>query len=178
MSPDSPSRLDPPPRSLDRAAFVARFGGIYEHSAWIAEALFERGLTAAEDSAEGLQAAMAALVEAAGREAKLALLRAHPDLAGKLAVAGALTADSTAEQAGAGLDRCSPEEFERFQALNARYRARFGFPFILAVKGKRRAEILEAFESRVENPPETEFATALEQVHRIALLRLKALAEA
>ncbi len=164
----------------ERAAFVARYGGIYEHSPWVAEAVYDAarrhgggGQADLAADPEVLHAAMAAVVEAAGRDAQLALLRAHPDLAGRLALAGDLTAASSAEQAGAGLDHCNPEELARFQDLNARYTARFGFPFILAVKGKTRAEILAAFEARVGNDLETEFATALEQVHRIALLRLR-----
>ena len=158
---------------VDRAAFVARYGGIYEHSPWVAEAIYDAGQADKANDPDALHAAMAAVVDAAGREAQLALLRAHPDLAGRLALAGELTASSSAEQAGAGLDQCSPEELARFQDLNTRYTACFGFPFILAVKGKTRAEILAAFEARVDSDAETEFATALEQVHRIALLRLK-----
>ena len=165
-----------PPSALDRAGFLARYGGVYESSPWIAEAVWDAGETA--DHVEPLAAAMAAQVEAAGRAAQLALLRAHPDLAGRLAVAGALTADSTAEQAGAGLDRCTPEEFDAFRRLNARYVARCGFPFILAVRGRSRAEILAIFERRAEAPPEAEFREALDQVHRIARLRLEALAAA
>ena len=157
----------------ERAAFVARYGGLYEHSPWVAEAVYDAGQAGLARDPEAQQAAMAAVVEAAGRETQLALLRAHPDLAGRLALAGDLTAASSAEQAGAGLDHCSPEELARFQDLNARYTARFGFPFILAVKGKTRAEILAAFEARIDNDVETEFATALAQVHRIALLRLR-----
>ncbi len=161
------------PSALARQDFLDRFAGVYEHSPWIAEQLYDAGLSPAHDTAEGLQAAMAAIVEAAGRAPQLALLRAHPDLAGKLAVAGALTAESTAEQAGAGLDHCTAEEFARFQELNETYKERFGFPFILAVKGRGRAEILAAFEARVAKDPETEFRTALDQVHQIALIRLR-----
>jgi 2-oxo-4-hydroxy-4-carboxy-5-ureidoimidazoline decarboxylase len=112
-------------------------------------------------------------MRAAPRERQLALIRAHPDLAGRLARAGALTAESTVEQRGAGLDRCSDEEFARFTALNDTYKARFGFPFIMAVKGRTRAEILAAFERRVANGPEAEFGTALDEIDRIALLRLR-----
>ncbi len=174
---DNAALLQPRPSSLDRASFVATFGGIYEHSPWVAEGAFEVGIMPQQDTAAGLHAVLAAIVDGAGREAQLDLLRAHPDLAGRLAVAGDLTPDSTAEQAGAGLDSCTPEEFARFQDLNGRYRERFGFPFILAVRGKGRTEILEAFEERVNNAPDVEFATALEQVHRIALLRLQSLQE-
>ncbi len=160
------------PSRLDREAFVATFGGVYEHSPWIAEAAWDAGLTPAHDDARSLHAVLSAIVDAAGREAQLALLRAHPDLAGKLAVRGELTAESTGEQASAGLDQCTPDEFEAFQSLNERYKENFGFPYILAVKGRNRAEILENFQSRIDNAPEVEFAEALAQVHRIAELRL------
>ncbi len=164
-----------PPGGLDREGFLARYGGIYEHSPWIAGEVWDEG--AAFDDGEALAGAMAVRVEAAGEAAQLALLRAHPDLAGKLAVRGALTPESTSEQAGAGLDRCSADEFEEFQRLNDAYKARFGFPFILAVKGHDRAGILEAFRRRAGNDPATEIREALDQVHRIARLRLQALAE-
>ncbi len=161
------------PSRLDRAAFLARFGGIWEHSPWIAEGAFDTGLTAAEDSAEGLHAAMTAVMRAAEDAAKLALIRAHPDLAGRLAAAGRLTAESTGEQASAGLDRLTDAEREAFTALNAAYVARFGFPFILAVKGRSKDDIRTAFEQRIGHDPGTEFAEALAQIERIALLRLK-----
>jgi 2-oxo-4-hydroxy-4-carboxy-5-ureidoimidazoline decarboxylase len=163
------------PRDLSRQAFLATFGGVYEHSPWVAEAVLSAGLDEAHDNPEGLHAAMARVVDAAGRERQLALLRAHPDLAGRLAVAGGLTAHSTAEQASAGLDRCTPAEFARFQALNETYCRTFGFPFIMAVRGRSRAEILASFERRVANDPAAEFATALAEVHKIALLRLREL---
>ena len=162
------------PAALDRDAFVARFGGVYEHSPWIAERAFDAGLTAEADTAEGLSGLLRAQLEAGGADRQMALLRAHPDLAGKLAVADALTADSATEQAGAGLAACTAEEFERFQSLNAAYREKFGFPFIVAVAGIHRTEILEIFVSRLGNDRNTEFREALEQVHRIALLRLQA----
>ncbi len=169
-----PFRTTPPSR-MDRETFLATFGGVYEHSPWIAEHVWDQGLTASHDSAESLQAAMADTIERTGREAQLALLRAHPDLAGRLAVRGELTADSRGEQAGAGLDRCTAEEFAEFQHLNKAYRKRFGFPFILAVRGLGRPEILENFRHRVGRDPEDEFAEALAQVHRIARLRLRAI---
>ncbi|MEC4593904.1 MULTISPECIES: 2-oxo-4-hydroxy-4-carboxy-5-ureidoimidazoline decarboxylase [Nitrospirillum] len=156
-----------------REAFVARFGGVFEHSPWIAEAAWDAGLPADARTAQGLHAALVTQFRAAERERRLGVLLAHPDLAGRLAVRGELTADSTAEQASAGLDKCTPEEYARFQELNDAYKARFGFPFILAVRGLTRAEILENFEARVGNDTETEFATATAQVERIALLRLK-----
>ena len=160
------------PRKLDRDTFVDRFGAVYEHSPWIAEQAHASGLDADTDTADGLARALATKVEAAGRDAQLTLLRAHPDLAGKLAVRGALTTESRSEQAGAALDACTPEEFARFQALNDAYKARFQFPFILAVHGYHRSEILETFEARLTDDAETEFRTALDQVHRIARLRL------
>lgn len=156
--------------------FVARFGEVYEHSPWIAEALYERGLSAAEDHPEGLAAALSAVLAQADFAAKMELIRAHPDLAGRAAVAGDLTDASRAEQAGAGLDRCSPEEFRRFQELNEAYKAKFGFPFILAVGGRSRRDILAAFEARLGNDPDTEFGTALQEIDRIARLRLEAMA--
>lgn len=163
----------PRPSALDRAAFVDRFGGIFEHSPWVAEQAYDRGLGPAQDSAEGLHAVMAAVMRAAPYETRLALLRAHPDLAGRLALSGGLTASSTAEQASAGLDRCTPAEYARLKQLNEAYVARFGFPFIMAVRGSSRADILAAFETRVTNAPDDEFETALAQVERITLLRLK-----
>jgi OHCU decarboxylase len=161
------------PGDLDSAAFVAIYGGVYEHSPWIAEAVAYSRSNRDMDTAEGLHAAMKAVVERAPRERQLALLCAHPDLAGRLAMRGELTAQSTAEQAGAGLDACSPEEFARFQSLNERYKRKFAFPFIMAVRGRHRGEILAAFEQRANNDEATEFATALAEVHKIALLRLR-----
>ena len=155
---------------MTRNDFVERFGGVFEHSPWIAEGAWDAGLNL--DSVGELHARMCAVLRSASREQRLGVLNAHPDLAGKLAVAGQLTADSTAEQASAGLDQCSPAEFDQLQALNRAYKAKFGFPFIMAVKGRTRAEIILAFEDRVSNDAETEFTTALQQVERIALLRL------
>ena len=155
---------------MNRRDFVERFGGVFEHSPWIAEGAWDTGLSL--DSVSELHARMCAVLRSASREQRLGVLNAHPDLAGKLAVAGQLTADSTAEQASAGLDKCSPAEFDQLQALNRAYKVKFGFPFIMAVKGRTRAEIILAFEDRVNNDAETEFTTALQQVERIALLRL------
>ena len=166
------------PTEMDRCTFVYRFGGVYEHSPWVAEMTFDAGLDTRADTAEGLSELMAPKLDHADYEAQLGVLRAHPDLAGKLAMRGGLTADSTSEQAGAGLDRCSSEEFERFQALNEAYTTRFGFPFILAVKGYDRRGILEVFEQRVGNTVDDEFAEAIRQVHRIARFRLIQIAEA
>ncbi len=165
----------PAPSAMDRAAFVDRFGGIFEHSAWIAERSYELELGPAHDSAVGLHNALARVFRSASADERLGVLRAHPDLAGKLAIAKRLTADSTAEQASAGLDALTDSERTRFSELNATYVERFGFPFIIAVRGLTKADILAAFEQRIANSRETEFATACAQVERIALLRLKAI---
>src|SRR5262249_30111065 len=160
------------PTAMTRPEFVKRFGGVYEHSRWIAETVYDARLRPTHDGIKALHTAMVEAVETAPRERQLALLRAHPDLAGRLALRGELTAASTAEQAVAGLDACTSEEFARFQALNEEYTQKFGFPFIMAGRGRNRPEILAAFEQRVRNELETEFRTALDEVHKIALLRL------
>jgi 2-oxo-4-hydroxy-4-carboxy-5-ureidoimidazoline decarboxylase len=162
-----------PPSCLDRAAFVALYGRVYEHSPWIAETAWSTGLNAEDDTVEGLHRTLAEIVDAAPRDRQLALLRAHPDLAGRLAVRGELTAESTSEQASAGLDKCTPAEFQRFTELNEAYKRKFPFPFIMAVKGKSRGEILEAFGRRINDSADIEFRTALAEVHKIALLRLR-----
>ena len=163
-------RFDPPPRSMGRAEFVAKFGGVYEHFPEIAERAWDRGLSDATGDARRLAAAMAEVAAALDEAAKLKLIRNHPDLAGRLGVAS-LTAASRSEQAGAGLDQCSPEEFPRFQALNEAYKQKFAFPFILAVAGKNRYDILAAFEARIENDRETEFRAALAEIDKIARLQ-------
>ncbi len=156
-----------------RTRFIDTYGGIYEHSPWVAETVFDASHSDAGPMA--LLGPMRAVVEAAGHDLQMTLLRAHPDLAGKLAKSGALTAESTTEQASAGLDQCTEAEFEEFTALNERYKRRFGFPYILAVRGRNRHEILDNFRSRVDNDVATEFREALNQVHQIARLRLEAL---
>ena len=161
-----------PVTSLTRDAFVARFGGVFEHSAWVAEGAFDRGLEPEAITAAGLHAAMVDMMRAAPRDMQLALINAHPDLAGRLARAGQLTADSTKEQASAGLDLLTDDERARFEAMNESYKARFGFPFIMAVKGASKAQILEAFERRLGHDEGQEFATALEQIEKIVRLRL------
>ena len=167
-----PQRFKQSPSRLERDEFLAVFGAVYEHSPWIAEAVFEAGLNARHDRIAGLHEAMRAAVEASARDRQLALLRAHPDLAGRLAVGSELTRHSTSEQAGAGLDKCTAAEFARFTALNDAYKAKFGFPFIMTVKGRTRGEIFRAFERRLGSDAATEFRTALDEVHKIALLRL------
>ena len=171
MTDESPSAA---PSTLTRDEFVARFGVIYEHSPWIAEQVWHnRGPHV--DSVDGLASAMAACVDTAPHAQRLALIKAHPDLAGRAAIAGALTADSTAEQASAGIDQCSAEEFQRFQDLNVAYWQKFDFPFVMAVRNSNRQEILQAFAERLQNDVETEFAKAIQQIHIIARLRLQAM---
>lgn len=154
-----------------RNSFVSRYGGIYEHSPWVAEECFD--LAAGIDDVEALAAVFAAWVDRADRERKLALIRAHPDLAGKVAIRDELTRESKAEQASAGIDQCTKEEFEQFQELNSRYKDKFGFPFVMAVRYSSRQQILAAFASRLGNDRETEFDTAIREIHRIARLRLQ-----
>ena len=161
-----------PVRAMDRTQFIEHFGGVYEHSPWIAMQVFDMGLGPLLDTPAGLSSAMMEVVEQAGREPQLLLLRAHPDLAGRLAVSGGLSTASSAEQAGAGLDQCAPEEFREFTDLNTRYAEKFGFPFIVAVRGLDRGGILGWFRQRVEHDPDMEFNEALSQVHRIARLRI------
>jgi 2-oxo-4-hydroxy-4-carboxy-5-ureidoimidazoline decarboxylase len=163
------------PSQLSHDAFIEAFADIYEHSPWVAEKAYDLGLDASFDEVETLHQRMAEILLSASHEAQLALINAHPDLAGKAAVRGELTASSTSEQAGAGIHECSAEEFARFTALNDAYKARFGFPFIKAVKGSNRHQILAAFEQRIHNTPEQEFATALAEINKIALFRLQQL---
>ncbi|MDZ7851184.1 MAG: 2-oxo-4-hydroxy-4-carboxy-5-ureidoimidazoline decarboxylase [Halomonas sp.] len=166
--------LTPRPSQLDQQSFVAHYGDIYEHSPWVAEIAWQRGLSPAEDTPLGLAEVMGAVLREASPKRQLEVIRAHPDLAGKAAVAGKLTDDSTREQAGAGLDQCTPEELARFEHLNADYKAKFGFPFVMAVKGSDRHAILAAFEERLPNDPAEERRTAIEQINRIARFRLDA----
>lgn len=161
--------------TCSEAEFVDALGAIFEHSPWVAEAVSgERPFA----SIEALHAAMVAAIDRAGREPQLALIKAHPDLAGKAALAGELTAESTSEQKGAGLDRLSSDEFTRFHALNDAYKARFDFPFILAVRGHDKQSILASFEARLNHAPEEEMTEALAQIARIGAFRLNDLIEA
>ena len=164
--------IGPRPSTMDRTAFVAAYGGVFEHSAWVAERAHALELGPAHDTAVGLHNALARAFRSASENERLAVLLAHPDLAGKLAAAKRLTPESTAEQAGAGLDALTAAEHARFTDLNDRYNARFGFPFIIAVRGVTKDDILTAFETRIANDRPTEFAAACAQVERIALLRL------
>ncbi len=159
--------------ALSESEFVTRYGGIYEHSAWVAE---ETAAIALESGGtDRIAELMADCVDNASVERQLALIRAHPDLAGKAQVAGELTEESTTEQSSAGLDQCSAEEYEKFQTLNRAYLEKFGFPFVMAVRDSSRADILAAFESRLGNDQDVEFETALAEIHKIAALRLNAL---
>ncbi|MBF9046560.1 allantoinase PuuE [Rhodobacterales bacterium LSUCC0031] len=172
------ARVHPPvarnrPSEMDRATFVTEFGGIFEHSPWIAERAHGLELGPTHDTAVGVHAALARIFRAASPEERLGVLIAHPDLAGKLAAAKRLTAESTAEQASAGLDALTDAERAEFTALNAAYTAKFGFPFIIAVRDNTKATILAAFRRRIEQDRDTEFAEACRQVERIAELRLK-----
>ena len=163
----------PRPSRMSRAVFVQRFGGVFEHSPWIAERAFDLELGPAHDSAGGLANALCRVFRTASETERLGVLTAHPDLAGKLAQAKRLTKESTAEQASAGLDALTDAERDTFTRLNAAYVEKFGFPFIIAVRGLTKADILAAFKSRIDNDRDAEFATACRQVERIALLRLK-----
>jgi OHCU decarboxylase len=161
------------PSQMKKGEFVKHFGGVFEHSAWIAERAFAGELGPAHDTAIGLHSALAGQFRIASVKERLGVLSAHPDLAGKLAAAKKLTAESTREQAGAGLDALTDKERKTFTELNETYTAKFGFPFIIAVKGLNKAKILKAFKARVAHSRDEEFQTACGQVDKIALLRLK-----
>lgn len=158
---------------MRREEFVSRYGGVYEYSPWVAEESF--AVAAGIEGIDQLAEIFAACVDRADHEQKLALIRAHPDLAGKAAISGELTEASSGEQASAGIDQCSGEEYQRFQDLNRRYKRKFGFPFVMAVRGGNRHEILAAFESRLGNDSRTEFDRAIREIHKIANLRLREL---
>ncbi len=160
------------PSTMDKTDFAATFGEIFEHSPWIAKGAWDGELGAAHDTAIGLHSALCRVFRRAEDKKRLAVLNAHPDLAGKLAAAKQLTKESSAEQARAGLDALTDDERAIFQGLNADYTAKFGFPFIIAVKGLSKDQILQVFKTRINNDTGTEFATACAQVERIALLRL------
>lgn len=163
------------PSQMDRATFVARFGSIFEHSAWIAEGAFNLELGPAHDTALGVHSALSRVFRSATHAQRLGVLTAHPDLAGKLAQAHRLTQESTAEQAAAGLDALTDEERARFTTLNTTYVQKHGFPFIIAVRDHSKTSILTAFTRRIQNNHEAEFDEACKQVERIAELRLKAI---
>jgi 2-oxo-4-hydroxy-4-carboxy-5-ureidoimidazoline decarboxylase len=153
-----------------REDFTAALGHLFEHSPWVAEETWSQRPFA---SAEALHAALCATMRAASRERQLALIRAHPDLAGRLAQQKRLTAESTREQASAGLDRLSDAELADFTARNDEYKAKFGFPFIICARLNAKAAILDAMRVRADHAPETEFVTALGEIEKIAWLRLQ-----
>jgi len=155
---------------LDQEEFAAALEGVFEHSPWIALRAWK---LRPFDSRAALLAALCGVIQQASRAEQQKLVCAHPELAGKAAVRGELTEESTREQAAARLDACTPEEFERLQDLNAAYREKFGFPFIIAVRGLSRTQIIEQFSARLENGQETEFQEALRQIEKIAALRLQ-----
>lgn len=160
--------------NFDREEFVARFGGAYEHSPWVAEgAWYERPFRCLSE----LHQAMDRAVNAASDERKMELIRAHPDLAGKAAVAGELSPESEREQASAGLDRLSPEEYEAFTQMNRSYRKKFGMPLIFCVREHSKDSILKAAEQRLGNSKEEEIEMALAEISKIARLRLEDLVE-
>jgi 2-oxo-4-hydroxy-4-carboxy-5-ureidoimidazoline decarboxylase len=156
------------PSSLTHAEFISRFGPVYEASPWVAEGAWPAAEAGRLDEPAALAEAMRAEVDAAPDEMKLKLIRAHPELASRTRMADA----SVKEQSGAGLDQCNASEFDAFRRFNAAYNAKFGFPFIVAVKGLSRGDILAAFEARLGNDPETEFVTAIAQIYLIAGFRL------
>lgn len=172
-----PLLLSPAPSQCSLEMLTYHYGDVYEHSPWVAEAAWQHGLTDAHDAPDALAELMGLMLQQASSEQQIKVIQAHPDLAGKAAMAGELTQDSTSEQAGAGLDQCSPEEFARFEYLNTAYKEKFGFPFVIAVKGLDRHDILAAFEERLDNDAATERQTAIEQIIRIAGFRLRARAE-
>ena len=154
---------------MDRAAFTQALGGVFENSRWIADQAWESRPFASVDA---LHIAMMAVAREAPRDARLSLLRAHPDLAGQAARAGSMTPASVDEQASAGLDRLSEETYERFSRLNTAYREKFGFPFIVAVRRHDVAGILTAFEKRLGHSADEELEVALVQVGEITRMRL------
>jgi OHCU decarboxylase len=154
---------------LDRPTFVAMLDGIFESSPWVTEAAFE---AAPFEGVRELEDAFSAALVDAPAEQRLSLVRAHPDLAGRAALAGELTPDSANEQASARLDRLRPEELAEFTRLNDAYRARFGFPFVVCVREHTIPTILDAFARRLGHSAERELETALEEVAKIASLRL------
>ena len=160
------------PSTMGREQFVAEFGGIFEHSPWIAEGAFDLEKGATHDGAVGVHSLLARIFRSASEEQRLGVLCAHPDLAGKLAAANRLTAESTAEQASVGLDALTDDERATLTQMNSDYTAKFGFPFIIAVRDNTKASIIEAFKRRINHDRDTEFSEACRQVERIAELRL------
>ncbi|MCR9060125.1 MAG: allantoinase PuuE [Rhodobacteraceae bacterium] len=168
-----PPQVSLSPSRMTKDEFVERFGGIFEHSPWIAERAFQLELGPAHDCAAGVHNVLCRMFRSANGEERLGVLKAHPDLAGKLAQAGRLTAESTSEQASAGLDLLTDDERETFKDLNTAYVAKHGFPFIIAVRDNDKSSILAAFHRRIDNDGPTEFKEACNQVERIARHRLQ-----
>lgn len=160
--------------NLDRADFTRIIGPVFENSPWIAESTWPQRPFA---TAEQLHTALCQTVRAASHEQKLALIRAHPDLVGRAALAGTLTRESTGEQASAGLNALSPDEIALFQKQNAAYRAKFNFPFVICARLNKKDAILAGFEKRLQNSPAQEISTALEEIFKIAELRLRDLTQ-
>jgi OHCU decarboxylase len=169
--------LTPRPSTLSLDDFIAQYGDVYEHSPWVAEDAWRAGVSEQHDAPEALADLMGEMLQNAASDQQIAVIIAHPDLAGKAATSGELTDDSTREQAGAGLDQCTPDEFARFEKFNNAYKEKFGFPFVIAVKGLDRHAILAAFETRLENDLAEERRTAIEQIINIARFRLRMRAE-
>jgi OHCU decarboxylase len=155
---------------LGQTEFVRVVGPVFEHSPWIAETAFTKKPFA---DLENLHRALCETVKNSGEEKQLALIRAHPDLVGKIALAGQLTKESTNEQASAGLNKLSPEEIDLFQKQNAAYKNKFGFPFVICARLNKKAAIFAGFETRLKNSRERETKTALEEIFKIAELRLQ-----
>ena len=160
-------------RHRPTSQFVALYGGVYERSPWVAECAAKR--LGGIDDVDAVARAMADCVDRAPFERRLELIRAHPDLADKTGIAGELTSESAAEQASGDLHRCTVEEYARFAALNRSYREKFGFPFVMAVRGSSRTKILHALKTRLGNDRDAEFETALAEIHKIARLRLRSM---
>ena len=160
------------PSEMDRDTFVSAFGGIFEHSPWIAKGAYDLELGPTHDTAQGVHQMLARVFRSANADKRLGVLMAHPDLAGKLADAKRLTAESAAEQASVGLDALTDAERSTLTDMNTTYMSKFGFPFIIAVRDNTKASILAAFQHRINNDRDTEFAAACLQVERIAELRL------
>lgn len=160
--------------SLSRDNFVRIVGPVFEHSPWIAEATWPKRPFS---SVETLHAALCETVQSAGEEKQLALIRAHPDLVGKLALAGQLTKESSSEQASAGLGSLTPEDVAQFQQNNAAYKEKFGFPFVICARLNKKEAILNGFKVRLQNSRDQEMRTALEEIFKIAELRLRDLTQ-
>ena len=160
------------PSSMSRATFVARFGNLYEHSEWVAEMAFDRGIGPQHDTVDGLHQLLSTCVLESPRDRQLQLIRSHPELAGRSAT-DPLTDASRGEQQAAGLSNLTPPQARRYRDLNDRYRRKFGFPFVIAVGAMNADRILAAFEARLANDRDTEFSNALHQINEIARLRLE-----